>query len=204
MTGWSCPSSPISATAKGYSSRHEGTQAMQWLAQVCIRRPVFAGVLMLVIVVLGGVGYTRLGLDQFPNIDLPFVLVTTTLEGAAPDEVETDISDKIEGAVNTVDGIDELRSTSSEGFSQVAIAFKLDKPADVAAQDVRDKVSNVLRDLPSGIDAPIVSKVDPQAMPVLLVALRSELPIREVTEIADNRERRQVVSICGVGYGRVI
>ena len=143
---------------------------MQWLAQICVRRPVFAGVLMLVIVVLGGVGYTRLGLDQFPNIDLPFVLVTTTLEGAAPEEVETDISDKIEGAVNTIDGIDELRSTSSEGFSQVAIAFKLDKPADVAAQDVRDKVSNVLRDLPTGIDAPIVSKVDPQASPVLLVA----------------------------------
>src|ERR1041384_7415675 len=123
---------------------------MQWLARVCVKRPVFAGVLMLIIVVLGGVGYTRLGLDQFPNIDLPFVLVSTTLEGAAPEEVETDISDKIEGAVNTVDGIDELRSTSSEGFSQVAIAFKLDKPTDVAAQDVRDKGSHALRGLPRG------------------------------------------------------
>src|SRR5688572_10216086 len=177
---------------------------MQWLARVCVQRPVFAGVLMLVIFVLGGVGYTRLGLDQFPNIDLPFVLVTTTLEGAAPEEVETDISDKIEGAVNTVDGIDELRSTSSEGFSQVAIAFKLDKPAEVAAADVRDKVSNVLRDLPRGIDAPIVSKVDPQASPVLLVALRSELPIREVTEIADKRVRRQIESVSGVGQVTII
>ena len=177
---------------------------MQWLAQVCVRRPVFAGVLMLVIVVLGAVGYTRLGLDQFPNIELPFVLVTTTLEGAAPEEVETDITDKIEGAVNTIDGIDELRSTSSEGFSQVAIAFKLDKPADVAAQDVRDKVSNVLRDLPRGIDAPIVSKVDPQASPVLLVALRSDLPIREVTEIADKRVRRQIESVSGVGQVTII
>ncbi|HWO14441.1 MAG TPA: efflux RND transporter permease subunit, partial [Polyangiaceae bacterium] len=177
---------------------------MQWLAQICVRRPVFAGVLMLVIVVLGGVGYTRLGLDQFPNIDLPFVLVTTTLEGAAPEEVETDISDKIEGAVNTIDGIDELRSTSSEGFSQVAIAFKIDKPADVAAQDVRDKVNNVLRDLPQGVDAPIVSKVDPQAAPVLLVALRSELPIREVTEIADKRVRRQIESISGVGQVTIV
>src|SRR5688572_14443026 len=177
---------------------------MQWLARICVQRPVFAGVLMLVVFVLGGVGYTRLGLDQFPNIDLPFVLVTTTLEGAAPEEVETDISDKIEGAVNTVDGIDELRSTSSEGFSQVAIAFKLDKPADVAAQDVRDKVSNVLRDLPSGIDAPIVSKVDPQASPVLLVALRSELPIREITELADKRVRRQIESVSGVGQVQII
>jgi hydrophobe/amphiphile efflux-1 (HAE1) family protein len=177
---------------------------MQWLAQVCVKRPVFAGVLMLVIFVLGGVGYTRLGLDQFPNIDLPFVLVSTTLEGAAPEEVETDISDKIEGAVNTVDGIDELRSTSSEGFSQVAIAFKLEKPSDVAAQDVRDKISNVLRDLPRGIDSPIVSKVDPQAMPVLLVALRSKDPIREVTEIADKKVRRQIESISGVGQVQII
>src|SRR4051812_1179241 len=177
---------------------------MQWLAQICVRRPVFAGVLMLVIFVLGGVGSTRLGLDQFPNIDLPFVLVTTTLEGAAPEEVETDISDKIEGAVNTVDGIDELRSTSSEGFSQVAIAFKLDRPSDVAAQDVRDKVNNVMRDLPRGIDPPIVSKVDPQAIPVLLVALRSREPIREVTEIADKRVRRQIESISGVGQVTII
>jgi hydrophobe/amphiphile efflux-1 (HAE1) family protein len=177
---------------------------MQWLAQVCVRRPVFAGVLMLVLFVLGGVGYTRLGLDQFPNIDLPFVLVTTTLEGAAPEEVETDISDKIEGAVNTVDGIDELRSTSSEGFSQVAIAFKLDKPSDIAAQDVRDKISNVLRDLPRGIDSPIVSKVDPQAAPVLLVALRSKDPIRDVTEIADKRVRRQIESISGVGQVTIV
>ncbi len=177
---------------------------MQWLAQVCIRRPVLAGVLMLVIVVLGGVGYTRLGLDQFPNIDLPFVLVTTTLDGAAPEEVETDISDKIEGAVNTVDGIDELRSTSSEGFSQVAIAFKLDKPSDIAAQDVRDKVSLVMKDMPRGIDPPVISKVDPQAIPVLLIALRSSLPIREVTEIADKRVRRQIESISGVGQVTII
>jgi hydrophobe/amphiphile efflux-1 (HAE1) family protein len=177
---------------------------MQWLAQICVRRPVFAGVLMLIVFVLGGVGYTRLGLDQFPNIDLPFVLVTSTLEGAAPEEVETDITDKIEGAVNTADGIDELRSTSSEGFSQVAIVFKLERDSDVAAQDVRDKVNNVLRDLPQGIDPPIVSKVDPQAAPVLLVALRSELPIRDVTEIADKRVRRQIESISGVGQVTII
>src|SRR3954467_12817395 len=154
---------------------------MQWLALVCVRRPVFAWVLMLIVVVLGVVGYSRLGVDQFPNIDIPFVIVTTRLEGAAPEEVETDITDKIEGAVNTIEGIDELRSTSSEGFSQVIIAFKIEKPADSAANDVRDKVNNVLRLLPRGIDAPVVAKVDPDAAPVLLVALRSKLPIRDVT-----------------------
>ena len=118
---------------------------MQWLALVCVRRPVFAWVLMLVIVVLGIVGYTRLGVDQFPAVDIPFVIVTTRLEGASPEEVETDITDKIESAVNTIDGIDELRSTSSEGFSQVVIAFKLERTADSAANDVRDKVNQVLR-----------------------------------------------------------
>jgi HAE1 family hydrophobic/amphiphilic exporter-1 len=130
---------------------------MQWLAQICVRRPVFASVLMLLIVVVGAAGYARLGLDQFPNVDIPYVMVTTRLDGAAPEEVETDISDKIEGAVNTISGIDELRSTSSEGVSIVTIAFDLDKDVDVAAQDVRDKVNAILPELPKGIDPPIVS-----------------------------------------------
>jgi hydrophobe/amphiphile efflux-1 (HAE1) family protein len=172
---------------------------MQWLARVCVQRPVFAGVLMLVIFVLGGVGYTRLGVDQLPSTDFPLVLITTTLPGAAPEEVESDVTDRIEGAVNTIDGIDELRSTSTEGFSQVAILFKLEKNGEVAAQDARDKVSNVVRDLPRGVEPPMVSKLDPQASPVLLVALQSTLPVREVTEIADKRVRRQIESVSGVG-----
>src|SRR4051794_33022756 len=102
---------------------------MQWLAELCVRRPVFARVLMLVIVVVGAAGYGKLGLDQFPNVDLPFVVVTTRLDGASPEEVETDISDKIESAVNTISGIEELRSTSSQGVSVVVIQFALEKDA---------------------------------------------------------------------------
>jgi hydrophobic/amphiphilic exporter-1 (mainly G- bacteria), HAE1 family len=177
---------------------------MQWLARICVQRPVFATVLMLIIVVLGWVGYTRLGVDQFPNIDLPFVIVTTRLDGASPDEVETDITDKVEGAVNTIDGIDELRSVSSEGFSQILISFKLDKNGDVAAQDVRDKIANLMRELPKGVDPPIVTKIDPQAAPVLLVALRSNLPIRETTELADKQIRRQIETISGVGKVSIV
>src|SRR6185312_3722654 len=120
----------------------------QWLAQICVRRPVFATVLMLLIVVLGIAGYPKLGLDQFPNVDIPFVVVTTRLDGAAPEEVETDISDKIEGAINTIAGIDELRSTSSEGVSIVIAAFNLEKDVDTAAQDVRDKVNAIMPELP--------------------------------------------------------
>ncbi len=102
---------------------------MQWLAKLCVRRPVFATVLMLTIAVVGMVGYTKLGLDQFPKIDFPIIVVTTRFDGAAPEEVETEITDKIEEAVNTISGIDELRSVSVEGVSQVFITFKLDKDA---------------------------------------------------------------------------
>src|SRR3954470_9593499 len=117
---------------------------MQWLAQVCVRRPVFATVLMLIIVVVGMAGYTRLGLDEFPNIDFPVIIVTTRLPGGAPEELETDVSDKIESAVNTISGIDELRSVSSEGVSMVVINFVLEKSIDVAAQDVRDHINGIL------------------------------------------------------------
>jgi hydrophobe/amphiphile efflux-1 (HAE1) family protein len=177
---------------------------MQWLAQISVRRPVFATVLMLLIVVLGIAGYTKLGLDQFPNVDLPIVVVTTRLDGAAPQEVETDITDKIEAAVNTISGIDELRSTSSQGVSQVIVQFKLEKELDAAAQDVRDKINVVLPDLPKGIDQPIVSKVDLGAAPVLLIAVRSDRSIREASEIADKLVRRQIESISGVGQVTLI
>jgi hydrophobic/amphiphilic exporter-1 (mainly G- bacteria), HAE1 family len=172
---------------------------MQWLSKISILRPVFATVLMLVLVVLGGVSYGKLGLDYFPNVDIPIVVVTTRLPGAAAAEVETDISDKIEGAVNTISGVDELRSTSSEGVSLVVVMFNLEKPADVATQEVRDKVNQVLAELPKGIDPPVVTKLDPGSAPVLFVALQSKQPIRETTELADKVVRRQIETIDGVG-----
>ncbi|XXX76148.1 efflux RND transporter permease subunit [Sorangium sp. So ce134] len=177
---------------------------MQWLARVCVKRPVFASVLMLVIVVLGAAGYTRLGLDQFPDIDVPYVVVTTRLDGAAPEEVETEISDRIEGAVNTISGIEDLRSTSTQGVSQVVVGFALEKDADVAAQEVRDKISVVLPSLPKGIDPPIVSRIDLGAAPVLLVSVESDRPIRELSEIADKQVRRQIEGISGVGQVNLI
>src|SRR5262249_17868220 len=100
---------------------------MQWLAQICVRRPLFATLLMPPVVVLGIAGYGTLGLDQFPNVDFPFIVVTTRLDGAAPEEVEADITDKIEGAVNTIAGIDMLRSMSAQGVSTVMIQFTLEQ-----------------------------------------------------------------------------
>jgi hydrophobe/amphiphile efflux-1 (HAE1) family protein len=177
---------------------------MQWLASLCIRQPVLTWVLMLAFIVIGTFGYFSLGVDQFPKIDFPAVVVTTTENGAAPEEIETELTDKIEGAVNTISGIDELRSTSSQGVSLVIIAFTLDKNPDVAAQEVRDHINNVLPDLPKGIDQPVVSKVDPDASPVLYVTLSTPGSIRDTTELADKRVRRQIESINGVGQVNIL
>src|SRR5262250_1701143 len=131
---------------------------MQWLAELCVKRPVFATVLILSLTVVGVFAFTRLGVDRYPKVDLPTVVVTTVQPGAAPEQIETEVTDKIEEAVNTISGIDELRSTSSEGISIVAVAFLLDKDTDVAAQEVRDKVNSVLPQLPKTIQQPRVEK----------------------------------------------
>ena len=177
---------------------------MQWLAAICVRRPVFASVIVLILSVVGLFSYFGLGLDRFPKIDFPIVTVTTVLLGSAPEEVETEITDKIEAAVNTISGIDELRSTSVEGVSQVIVTFVIDKDINLAAQEVRDKVSAILADLPPGIDQPVITKIDPDATPVLTLALSSGASARDTTEFADKVMRREIESISGVGQVLII
>src|SRR5215470_7720010 len=172
---------------------------MQWLAALCVKRPVFASVLILSLTVVGLFSFTRLGVDRYPKVDIPTVVVTTVQPGAAPEQIETEITDKIEEAVNTISGIDELRSVSSEGISQVVITFLLDKNIDVAAQEVRDKVNGVLPQLPKTIQQPRVDRMDPDAAPVLSLALTADKPVRDITEYADKVLRRQLESLNGVG-----
>src|SRR5881628_1184244 len=177
---------------------------MQWLAAICVKRPVFASVLILSLSVIGIFSFTRLGVDRFPKIDFPTVTVTTLQPGAAPEQIETEITDKIEEAVNTISGIDELRSVSSEGISQVIVSFVLEKDTDVAAQEVRDKVNSVLPLLPKTIQQPRVDKFDPDAAPVLSLALSATKPVRDITEYADKVLRRQLESVNGVGQVLVL
>jgi hydrophobic/amphiphilic exporter-1 (mainly G- bacteria), HAE1 family len=177
---------------------------MQWLASISVRRPVFATVITLSLTVVGAFAFTRLGLDRFPKVDFPTVVVTTRFPGAAPEEVETEVSDKIEEAVNTISGIDELRSNSSEGVSQVIVAFLLEKDGDVAAQEVRDRVNRVLPLLPRTIEQPTVEKFDPDAAPVMTLAVSANAPIRDITEYADKTLRRQLESVSGVGQVVVV
>jgi HAE1 family hydrophobic/amphiphilic exporter-1 len=177
---------------------------MQWLAEICVRRPVFATVIILTLVVIGLFGYTRLGVDRFPKVDFPVVVVTLREDGASPEEIETEVVDKVEEAVNTVSGIDQLNSTSYDGVGQVVITFVLEKDIDVAVQEVRDKVSGVLNDLPTDLKPPVIDKVDPDAAPILDIALSSNGNIRDTTEYADKVLRRRLESIDGVGQVSVI
>ena len=172
---------------------------MQKLAEICVQRPVFASVITLIMIVFGWVAYTRLGVDRFPKVDLPTITVTTRLPGAAPEELETEITDKIEEAVNTISGIDELRSTTSEGVSQVFITFILEKEINVAAQEVRDKVNLVLPYLPEGAE---LLRVEPEVDLALPPAQDDDLPhavdrldlpaeglVRELGDVADRARR---------------
>jgi hydrophobic/amphiphilic exporter-1 (mainly G- bacteria), HAE1 family len=177
---------------------------MQWLASLCIKRPVFASVLILSLTVIGIFSFTQLGVDQFPKIDFPTVVITTVQPGAAPEQIETEVTDKIEEAVNTISGIDELRSTSSEGVSLVMVSFFLEKDGDVAAQEVRDKISGVMSQLPKTVQQPRIDRFDPDAAPVIAIALTANKPVREVTEFADKVIRRQLESVTGVGQVLVI
>jgi len=177
---------------------------MQKLAEICVRRPVFATMLIMTLMVLGVFSYNRLVVERFPRVEFPTITVTTRLPGAAPQEVETEITDKIEEAVNTISGIDELRSNSAEGVSLVFVTFELERDLDSAAQDVRDKINRILPELPRTIDQPTIEKLDPDASPIMTISVASNRNIREMTEFADKVLRRQIESVNGVGQAQII
>ena len=177
---------------------------MQKLAELCVRRPVFATVLVLALVVVGAFSYLQLGVDRFPNVEFPFIIVTTTLPGAAPEEIETEVTDKIEEAINTVSGIDQMISTSSENVSLVQVQFNLEKNGDVAAQEVRDKVNSILTNLPKDVDPPIIQKLNADADPVISIALSGPASQREISEYADRVLKRRLETVAGVGQVKLV
>ena len=177
---------------------------MQKLAEICIRRPVFATMLILFLVVMGLDSYRKLGVDFFPKVEFPIVSVRTTLRGAAPEEVESQVTKRIEEAVNTVSGIDDLNSISAEGVSLVNIQFLLSKDADVAAQEVRDKVAQVVSLLPDDADPPIIDKIATDASPIINVVISSPRDLREITKLADDRLKKNLESLPGIGQIRFV
>ena len=177
---------------------------MQKLAEICIRRPVFATMIVLSLVVVGAAGFFKLGVDRFPSVDLPTVSVRVGLPGAAPEEVEALVTQQVEEVINTVDGISELRSVSGQGTSIVIATFKLDRNLESAAQDVRDRVATLGRQLPEDATPPVVQKFDNDSTPVLTLSLTADRSIRELTELADKIVRVQLERVGGVGEVRIV
>jgi HAE1 family hydrophobic/amphiphilic exporter-1 len=177
---------------------------MHKLAALCVKRPVFATMLIVALMVVGVFSFFTLGVDLFPKIDLPTIIVTVSNPGASAEEIESEITKRIEDAVNTTSGIDNITSTSLEGNSTVVISFILDKSGDVAAQEVRDKVNQVIPNLPETAKAPVVQKLDPDAQPILQMVVSSPRPLREVTEIADKQIKPRLENISGVGQITIV
>jgi HAE1 family hydrophobic/amphiphilic exporter-1 len=177
---------------------------MQKLAAVCIRRPVFATMIVLSLVVVGAAAYPQLRVDRFPSVDLPTVTIRTSLPGASPEEIEVQVAQRIEEAVNTVEGIDELRSIAGQGSTVIIATFDLKRDIDVAAQDIRDRVAAILKDLPEDTTPPVISKFDNDAAPVVTLALSGDRPIRELTELADKTVKVAIERSPGVGEVRIV
>ncbi|MBX3028344.1 efflux RND transporter permease subunit [bacterium] len=169
------------------------------LVDVCIRRPVATTMFIAFLVVLGWFSYRQLSVDLYPNVDFPITAVTTTLSGASVEEMESSVTKPLEEAINTIEGIDELTSTTSEGLSTIIVFFNLSRDGDAGAQDVRDKVSTVLSQLPAGTDAPVVAKFDIESTPILSIVVSGNRDLREVTEIAKRQIKEDIETQRGVG-----
>jgi len=164
-----------------------------------ITRPVFTGMLTLVILVFGIVAYPKIGVDQMPEVEFPIVTVTTVLPGADPESIERNVSKPLEEALNTLSGLDTLRSINVENVSQIVIRFDLERKVDVAAQDVRDKVQATLSRLPREIQSPVVQKFDIGAAPVATLAFSAPVPIERLTKLAEDVLKPALQQIPGVG-----
>ena len=171
---------------------------MQWLAEICVHRPVFATVIVLFLTVVGGFSFFTLGVDRFPKIDLPTISVRTSNPGAAPEEIESEITDIIEGALNTVPGVEEMRSSSSRGSSNVTLTFNLEKNPDQAFQEIQQKLSTVVNRLPETADPPVAQKSDPDSQPILQYVISAPRDVIELSTLAENLIQERLESADGV------
>ena len=174
------------------------------LSGLAIRRPVFTTMVMLGLIVLGIFAYRRLPIDEFPEVDIPVVMVQTVYPGASPQTIEREVTRRMEEAFNPVEGVDRITSITLEGVSQVIVEFDLGRDVDVASQDIRAKIEGIRRDLPADIESPVVQKFDPSAQPIMSLALSSNtMPLVDLTSLADETVRRKLESVSGVGEVRL-
>ncbi len=169
------------------------------LSSTSIKRPVLTTVMSLVILILGGIGFTFLGVRDYPSVDPPIVTVSTSFPGANSDVIETQITEPLESAINSVQGIRSISSSSSDGSSRITVEFKLEVEMETAVNDVRDKVSGAMRRLPQEVDPPVVQKADADAQPIFAVSLRSETrSIIDVSNFAEINFKERLQTISGV------
>ncbi len=174
------------------------------IADLCIRRPVLATMMIGTLTAIGALSLPRIGVDLMPKIEFPYVAVTALLPGATPETIESEVTDALEEEINTISGIDTLRSVSSEGLAQIFVQFELEEDPDQKAQDVRDKVARARAELPPDAEPPIVEKVDPSASPILSVMVSGALPIRDLTDYADDVVKERLQRIPGVGSATIV
>lgn len=170
-----------------------------FLSDTSVKKPVFATIITLALIFFGILGYQRVGIDLYPKVDFPVVTITTTLFGAAPEVMDTDVTDPIEEQVNTIEGVKHITSSSGYGFSQIVVEFELYRNIDLVVQDVRAKVDLAKRKLPTDIDPPIIDKIDINAIPILWLFMKGNLPLQPLGILADEVLRPQLESIKGVG-----
>ena len=169
------------------------------LADVSVRRPVFAFMMSAALITMGWFSYRQLGLDLMPKTDYPVVIVNVSLPGASAEEIETQITKPIEEVVNSINGVDELRANSDQGSSRVSITFVLERDIETAVQDVRDKVATVVARFPRDTRPPVIQKIDPDAAPVLTLVVSGDRSPQEITQIADKKIKQALETVKDVG-----
>ena len=175
------------------------------LARLSIKRPVFATMLIAVLLVFGVMSYPKVGVDLFPEVEFPVVTVTVVYPGVDPATMEDKVAEKLEDAINTMSGIRTMRSVNLEGTTQVITEFELGVSADQAVQDIRDRISRIQRELPDASEPPIVEKFDIGATPIMTLALAGNVPTQELTDVADDVVKSRIQRVAGVGpFGNAV
>ncbi len=170
---------------------------MAWI-DLFIRRPVLTWMLTLSLVVFGALGFVRLGVDQYPKMELPMVNVTSVLEGASPEVMEEDVTEVLEEQLNTIPGLKRLTSRSRQGLSSISVEFELGQDLDRAAQDVRDRVARARWDLPKELEPPVVDKFDVSGFPIMWIPITTERPQVDASEYVKEHVKPKVETIPGV------
>ena len=168
------------------------------ISDLSIKRPIMMSMFLLVIVLFGGISYFSLNIDLMPDVDIPVVTIQTVYPGAGPQEIESQITNKLEDAVSTVSQIDAMTSYSLEGVSIIQIQFDLDKNVDIANQEVKDKVDAIISSLPDDADTPIIQKFEVGADPVIDLVLYGDLDPIQLFELADKKLKDRFSQIAGV------